>query len=66
MNDDIQNNSILQSIKNDITTNKIILSIFFAISGFLFFILLLDSHYKCIKDDWKQKIAEFGKSNKLK
>lgn len=46
----------------DIIGPRIGLSICFGISGIIFFMLLLDNHYKCIKKEILK--SAFGKSTK--
>lgn len=47
--EEINNNNTQQENTTKITDNRIILSILFGISGIVFFVLFLDSHYKNMK-----------------
>lgn len=47
--------------EEELLTPRIGLSICFGISGFIFFLLLLDSHYRCINGKVIEKIQNFGK-----
>lgn len=47
--EEINSNTTIKENTTKITDNRIILSILFGISGIIFFVLFLDSHYKNMK-----------------
>jgi hypothetical protein len=53
------------TLQHVISNNRIILCVLFGISGLIFFILLMDSHFKAIDKNNKLKIQITDKSNEM-